>query len=317
MKPIRLGLAVSLVALAAPGAAFSAMGACESAIRNKTPDEEIRLYTICMDELPESAMAGALHNRAVAHLEKGDLNAAEADLNASLSYDNEYGLAYFNRALIHARYGDIDLALADLSRAIELPPSRIHSAARLRRANLFQITGDYAGAVADYDRVIARQLAFLDPDRREKLQQRAEARLGKAWVLAAASDASVRDGAQAVTLAQEALDHEDSAYGRAVLAAAFAEAGRFPDAVREQQLAMQMAAQAGAPADATLEGQLAAYQADQPYRQPLANCAEESAAVCGAAWAENEGMVLRVGRISTQVAMPLVTDVQGGTAGGL
>ncbi len=92
-----------------------------------------------------------------------------------------------------------------------------------------------------------------------------------AWQLAAHGDAQVRDGAQAVHWAERAADltqHQNPTV-LDTLAAAYAEAGRFDDAVRTIQDALRLATKA----DETqltkqLRQRLDLYKAEQPYRDP-------------------------------------------------
>ena len=90
-----------------------------------------------------------------------------------------------------------------------------------------------------------------------------------AWVMATCPDASVRNGARAVELAQQA---ERASGGKdpallGTLAAAYAEAGRFPDAVATAQRALNLAtAQTNAPQVETLRGRLKLYQSGSPCR---------------------------------------------------
>jgi tetratricopeptide (TPR) repeat protein len=68
-----------------------------------------------------------------------------------------------------------------------------------------------------------------------------------AWVLAASPDAELRNGAEAVRLAERAceLTHYGEPLFIGTLAAAYAEAGRFPEAVTTAEKAEQLATTAG------------------------------------------------------------------------
>jgi len=91
-----------------------------------------------------------------------------------------------------------------------------------------------------------------------------------AWVLATASPAALRDGRRAVALAEQAnqiAGGEDPVVLR-TLAAAYAEAGRFDDAVRSAQKAMVLARAAGQSSlVGQLDGQLKLYAAKLPFHQ--------------------------------------------------
>lgn len=276
MKLAALSVVSAFALLAGAVPAAAGMAACASAYKKESLDDQIRLYTTCLDDLWHEARAGAYHNRGVAYFNKGDLTNALADLNVSISYDDDYGLAYYNRAIVNAAEGYVDDAIADLSRAIELPPSRVKHEALFRRALLLQQTGDYAGAIADLDVVIERARPIFDPQRRMKEWQRTRAMYAKALILATASDPAVRNPAAALELAQAALARDDTAGGRAVLAAAYAAGGRFEDAAREQALAVQMGDAAGGEV-------LASYQQGQAVQTASLGCdMAGNPATCGA-----------------------------------
>ncbi len=100
-----------------------------------------------------------------------------------------------------------------------------------------------------------------------------------AWTLATNPNASIRDGAEAVELAQRAAQlskgQEPAVLG--TLAAAYAEAGRFPEAVKtaEQALALASSQNSAALAD-SLRARIKLYQAGSPYRDAQQPSASQS-----------------------------------------
>jgi len=89
--------------------------------------------------------------------------------------------------------------------------------------------------------------------------------------LATSTDPEVRDGPEAVRLVEEFLQApgQPSVQALGVLAAAYAEVGRFDDAVRTCQRAIETARQAGAEGMVQRqEERLELYRAGQPFRQP-------------------------------------------------
>ena len=93
-----------------------------------------------------------------------------------------------------------------------------------------------------------------------------------AWVLATHSSASVRNGSEAVALAERAceLTHYQQPQLIGTLAAAYAEAGRFEDAVRTAETAMQTATAVGLKEIAARnEALLKLYRDGKPYHDPL------------------------------------------------
>ena len=92
-----------------------------------------------------------------------------------------------------------------------------------------------------------------------------------AWLRATCPEAGLRSGAEAVTLAQRV--NRLSGYGRPdyldTLAAAYAEAGRFPEALETAHRALELARQQNQPALAdALRARIALYQAGKPYHAP-------------------------------------------------
>jgi hypothetical protein len=88
-------------------------------------------------------------------------------------------------------------------------------------------------------------------------------------MLATLPDPAARDGAEAVRLAERArhLAPEPSAALEATCAAAYAESGRFADAVAAGERAVALARRAGSGTEASeYAGQLALYRAGRPFR---------------------------------------------------
>jgi tetratricopeptide (TPR) repeat protein len=122
-------------------------------------------------------------------------------------------------------------------------------------ALLFQ-TGDYQQAIPQLRRVVREK-----PDL-------AQAFNNLAWLLATCPDDHLRDGAEAVRCAKKACAltefHEPAMV--ATLAAAYAEAGRFPQAVQTCQKTIQLAQAAGQMQFALVNTQLLRlYQTGRPY----------------------------------------------------
>jgi len=91
----------------------------------------------------------------------------------------------------------------------------------------------------------------------------------RAWMLATSPDASVRNGAEAVTLAQRAVElsggREPVVFN--TLAAAYAEAGRFPEAMETARKALDLATQQNKQALVeSIKAKLQLYEANTPFR---------------------------------------------------
>ena len=90
-----------------------------------------------------------------------------------------------------------------------------------------------------------------------------------AWVLATCPEASARNGARAVELAEQArrLSGDKDPVLLGTLAAAYAEAGRFADAVATAQRALELVcAQANTAQTETLRARLELYRSGSPFR---------------------------------------------------
>ena len=147
-------------------------------------------------------------------------------------------------------------SLAQLQESVRLNPQPDN---RLQLASLLYERADYAGAILHY-----RKILLLQPDSVEVLNN-------LSWLLATCPDPSVRNGPDAVLLAQEAcrITKQQQAGPLGTLAAACAEAGRFGDAV-------DLAGKAAALADAAGDRQFSAanrelqslYRSNQAFHQP-------------------------------------------------
>ena len=167
----------------------------------------------------------------------------------------------FTAAAVHlgealAGGGDLAGALAAEERALALDPAS--TAAALDLGTLELRAGRRREAAAAFRAGLAS-----DPD-----DPRLAARL--AWLLATAPEDSLRDGAEAVRLAEGASRATGDRLPEAldVLAAAYAEAGRFEDATATARRAGELATAAGLTAlVAEVAQRLALYEEGKPYRQ--------------------------------------------------
>jgi protein O-mannosyl-transferase len=137
----------------------------------------------------------------------------------------------------------------------------------LQLATLFVQSGKPREAVAEYCEVLVSK-----PDQPEALNN-------VAWLLATCADATVRNGAEAVRLAEHACRLSGNAQPRPLgtLAVAYAEAGRFPEAVATAQKAVDAARADGNDQLAAMSEQLLALFRDgKPYHEPAATPAASS-----------------------------------------
>jgi Flp pilus assembly protein TadD len=167
--------------------------------------------------------------------------------------DNEKALNNLGSALLQK--GQWDEAFVHFQKALEIQPDFAEACYNLGFLSLRKGQSDKA--------IVYFQKGL-------KLQpNNVEAHKYLAWILAACPDASVRNGAQAVGLAQQA---EQLSGGKdpaiiTILAAAYAEAGRFPDALTTAQKALALATtQTNTAVVNALRVQIKCYQAGSPFR---------------------------------------------------
>jgi Flp pilus assembly protein TadD len=155
-----------------------------------------------------------------------------------------------------AARGRFDEAIPEYQTALKLADNpTIHD--NLARALIS--SGRFEAAVAQYASVVG-----IRPN-----SALAESRL--AWLLATAPARGARNGAEAVRHAEHAVRLSGGEWPEpfCTLAAAYAEAGRFRDAVRTARHALELAVKlANQPLADDLRRQLALYEAGKPYRMP-------------------------------------------------
>ena len=133
--------------------------------------------------------------------------------------------AYNYRGVARALKGDFDRAMADYNKALKIRPR--YAEAYNNRGFARTQMGDLQQALNDYSRALEINPFFVD------------AYNNKAWILATAADKRYRNGAQAIMLAQKAVELKPSAASLDTLAAAYAAAGNFESAIDTQKKAVQ------------------------------------------------------------------------------
>lgn len=192
-------------------------------------------------------------------MREGKVDEAIAHYQTALEVYTNFADARRNLAYALLQRGRADEAIAQYEMALQLEPGNLGDLDNLGNALLQK--GRYREAAACFGKVLQAQPHYV----------LAENNL--AWVLATAPNASVRNGSKAVDLA---LDVDKLSGGQnpimiATLAAAYAEAGRFPEAVATIQRALQLAtAQNDAAQMSTFQLELGMYQAGTPLRAGVA-----------------------------------------------
>jgi tetratricopeptide (TPR) repeat protein len=172
-------------------------------------------------------------NLANALARKGQSDEAIVHYDEAIELQPYYADAYYNRGSVLFAKGRIDEAVADWEKTLQIQPS--YADAHTGLGNALLRKGSLREAIAHYEQALA--LAPEDPHCRNNM----------AWVLATSSDASIRDGTKAIDLAQVAVALSGGREPRffRTLAAAYAESGRFSEALAAAQQAAAIARMQG------------------------------------------------------------------------
>lgn len=169
------------------------------------------------------------NNLGNAMLLKGLPDQAIRYYNKALGIRPDYGDGHYNLGCALLKKGDMDEAIAEWKKALVIEPRDAEIYTSL--GNAFLEKGSMKEAISHYQEAL------------EVAPQNGSALNNLAWVLATSSDASIRDGARAIALAQDAVQvsgGKDPIFVR-TLAAAHAEAGQFAEAISTAEQALVIA----------------------------------------------------------------------------
>ena len=214
---------------------------------------------------------------------------AAAHFEAALAINPRYQTAFLNLGYVFAQAGRIEEAIGWFRKALQIWPDDV--ALNKSLGNILLREKRFDEAIEPYRIALKRApdspeirhnlgLALDDAGRsREAITHlkraleldpaSATAHSNLAWILATSPDASARDGPQALELARRAIDltsgGEPLMFAR--LAAAYAETGRFAEALEAGRRAIELAIAQEQPSLADeFRMQLRSYQSRQPFR---------------------------------------------------
>ncbi len=181
---------------------------------------------------------------------KGALDKVLADDNEAIRLNPRFARAFSDRGLAWLQRGELDKALADEEEATRLDPDAI---AHSNRGLVWERKAQYGKAVADYSEAVRLNPTFVT------------ALINRAWIHATCADSNYRDGKAAVLDATKACELTGWKNPRylATLAAAFAEAGDFDNAVKWEEKAIELSPEKS---NGKLRPPLELYKAQKPYR---------------------------------------------------
>jgi Tfp pilus assembly protein PilF len=203
-----------------------------------------------------SGSATIYFNLAYGLLAKGRADDAVPHFLAGLKRDPRNYWIHSTVGDLLSGQGKLEAAVAEYSEALRYQPAFVQAHSGLALAFLLQ--GKNRQAITEY-----REVLRLAPDAVNALNN-------LAWILATNPDETLRNGIEAVRCAERACDltgRKESIY-LGTLAAAYAEAGRFPEAVSTAEKAAELASAAGQK-DLVKSDQtsLELYRAGKPYRE--------------------------------------------------
>jgi len=218
-------------------------------------DEAIAEFRQSLRLNPDSAPTH--YNLGFALSARGRRDEAISAFQDALRIDPDYAQAHNNLGALLQIGGQQDAALEHYRRAAALRPDNVESHTNL--GQLLSIRGRPAEAAAQFSDALA-----LRPDNVQALA-------GLAWIRATASDASLRNGVEAVSLAERAdsaARHQDVTALDA-LAAAYAAVGRYDDAIASARAGLELATASGRLDVASqFRQRMQMYQKGQPLRMP-------------------------------------------------
>ncbi len=186
---------------------------------------------------------------------QGNLDDAISHYEAVLRLEVDDSEAHYNLASVLTRRADWEQAVVHYKAVLQLKPN--YAQAHHGLAVALQRQGDLRQAVGHFRLAIEMQPDMFD------------AAVQLARILAADSDPTIRNGPEAVGLAEQlvmAMGQKDPVM-LDILAAAYAEAGRWDDAVATARNAVELATAAGQNASAEeIETRLQLYRQQKPFR---------------------------------------------------
>lgn len=235
-----------------PDRAASHYNLANALSRQDKVDEAIALYSKAIELDPR--YAAAYSNLANMLYKKGKLDEAAIHYQKALTINSGQKESHCSLAAILIEQGNLDTAVSHCQEAVRIDPEFAEAFHNMGRA--FWLKGRYGEAVTAW-----REAVRLRPKRTGQLRQ-------LAWALATCPDKAVRNGAEALDLAQRAVGVAgETADLLDVLAAAQAESGRFAEAVETAKKARKMASDRG---DATLanavQTRISLYQSGSAFR---------------------------------------------------
>jgi Tfp pilus assembly protein PilF len=218
-------------------------------------DEAIEHYQKAIRNNPNSFQT--LDNLGMAYAAKGEEDEAIEQYRDAIKVNPKYWDSYYHLGVALVAKGQLDGAIESYRMATELNPNLFEAFNNLGSA--LAAKGRFDEAIDNYRKALA-----INPNSPTTMNH-------LAWALAVSPDDRLRNGAEAVQWAERAC--EMTQYGRpayiTTLAAAYAEAGRFPEATATAQKARAAAVAKGEADIAAQDDQmLELFKSGRAYHEP-------------------------------------------------
>ncbi|MEN6457398.1 MAG: tetratricopeptide repeat protein [Thermoguttaceae bacterium] len=251
-------------------------------------DEAMACYRTALECEPR--LLDARMNLASASLTRGRLEEAATQYREVLKFAPNYGIAHGFLGVVLGKQGRLDESIAEFRKAVECRPENaddqynlgfaLASKGQLEEAVIryrlaLEQQPDHADAHARLGEVLFPQGQWLDAVTHFRMALKAKpdhvvALNWLAWLLSTCPEKNVRNGNEAVELAQRAVRLTDGKQAESldVLGAAYAETRRFGDALSAARKALDLAAkQHNAALVNGIKGRITLYEAKRPFRQ--------------------------------------------------
>ncbi len=200
--------------------------------------------------------AEAHYSLGQAFIQEGRPDEAITHYRRAIEIKPDYTDAHGNLANVLTVQGKLDEAIQEYQRTLALIPNSAQ--AHFRYGQALQAQRHFQAAIVEYVKTLTLDSHHLP------------VRLSLAWLLATCPENSFRDGSKAVALAEQtkALAGIESPQLLDTLAAAYAEAGRYHDAVETAKRALNLTAtQNNQPLAEAIQTRLNLYEANSPFHE--------------------------------------------------
>ena len=218
-------------------------------------DEAISQYQEALQINPGATEAHV--NLGIVLMQMGKVDDAISHFQNALQIKPDHAQAHNNLGNALLQKGELDEAIVHFRQALQINPG--YAKAQNNLGNALLRKGNVAEAIVHFQQAL--QIEPADPATQNNL----------AWLLATCPEASLRNGNKAVELAEQAnyLTGGGNPFVLCTLAAAYAEAGRFSEAVETAQRGWQLAeAQSNTGLAGQLQFEMKLFQAGKPFHSP-------------------------------------------------